>query len=66
MILLFFLHAFWLPASLAAYSEYFPPPVDGVTVLPSKQNQHVTLSYKQVSAETRNELIPSNRSDRSL
>jgi hypothetical protein len=62
-----FLYAIWLPGSLAVYSEYFPPPVEGVTVLSSKQNKNITLSYKKVSATThRSKLNPSNDSDRNL
>jgi hypothetical protein len=66
MLLLFFLYAFWLPGSLAVYSEYFPPPVEGLTVLSSKQNKDITLSYKQVSAKTRDDLTLANYLDRNL
>ncbi|KAF2432847.1 alpha/beta-hydrolase [Tothia fuscella] len=43
----FILYAFWLPYSLALYSEYFPPPVEGVTIVSSEQKKDIKLSYKQ-------------------
>jgi hypothetical protein len=52
MLLSIFLYALWLPGSFALYSEYFPPPVEGVTVIASKQNKDITLSYKQVGVLT--------------
>jgi hypothetical protein len=66
MLLSVFLPAFWLPGSLAIYFEYFPPPVEGLTVLPFKQNKEITLSYKQVSAILRNDVDTSNCIDQRL
>ena len=33
----------------ALVSGYFPPDIEGPTVITSKQNQDITLSYKKVS-----------------